>query len=190
VYITGSRNLEVMGLSGIVSASDPGAGALQGLAVASYPWFVATVGGNSSVNRAITETLMQTAIDTVEQVGNGAVSAIYSTYGVRRSYQALLQAQRIYQNITKLDAGYEALMYNTLPIFADKDCPANKAFFIDESTLKFYQMTSGFEWMEEDGAILSRVSGEDAYEAVAYNYCELGVNARNAHYRLDDITES
>jgi hypothetical protein len=179
-----------MGLSGIVSASDPGAGALQGLAVATYPWFVATVGGNSSVNRAISETLMQTAIDTVETVSNGEVSAIYTTYGVRRSYQALLQAQRIFQNLTKLDAGYDALMYNNKPIFADKDAPLNKAFFLDESALKMYTMTESFEWMEEDGAILSRVSGEDAYEAVAFNYCELGVSARNAHYRLDDITES
>lgn len=190
VYIAGSRNLEVMGLGGIVNTTDPAPGALQNLAVATYTWWKASVNSNSGTNRAISETLMQTMLDTVEQAGEGETSAIYTTYGVRRAYQALLQASRIYQNTMKFDAGYTALEYNGRPMFADKDCPANTAFFTDESMLKFYELGEGFFWMEEDGAILSRVSGEDAYEAVLCRYCELGTQARNAHGKLADITEA
>lgn len=189
VYRTGSRNLEIMGLSGIVAATDPGSGALQGLAVATYPWWKANVLANSGTPRAISEALMQTAIDTTDTAGDGTTSAIFTSHGVRRAYQALLNADRIYQNTMEFKGGFKALDYNGLPLVADKDCQASKLYFLDEEHLKLYQL-SDWDWMQEDGAILSRVSGEDAYEAVMYKYCELGCSARNAHTLLSDITES
>lgn len=96
VYISGSRNIEVMGLSGIVSNADigNGYGALQGLAVASYPFHKATVLANGGSGRAVSDTLIQTLLDTVEQTGSGNVSALYTSYGVRRAYQALLDQQK------------------------------------------------------------------------------------------------
>lgn len=184
VYRAGSRNLEIMGLSGIVATT----GALQNIDPSTYAWWKANVSSNSGTNRALTELMMQTALDTVETVGDGKITAIYASYGVRRAYQALLQTDRVYQNVMKFDGGFSALEYNGLPLFADKDCPANTLFFVDEDKLKFYRM-SDFEFMEDDGSVLSRVSGEDAYEAVLYKYAEFGTSARNAHYALKDITE-
>lgn len=191
VYINGSRNNEIQGLSGIVATTDTVTNGLHGLAVASYPWWVATVNGNSSVNRAISEVLLQKVIDDVESAGSGKISAMYTGFGVRRAYQALLTSQKIYQNVQKFNGGYEALTYNNLPIFADKDCQPNKLYMVDESMLKWFQMSeSGFEWMEEDGNILNKVPGYDKYSAVLFNYCELGCMARNAHGRIDDLAEA
>lgn len=189
VYLAGSRNLEMMGLEGIVSASDPGSGALQNLAVATYPWWKANMLTNAGTARSISETLLQTALDVVEQNSDGQVSAIYTTYGVRRAYQALLSAMKQFVNPMELKGGYKALDYNGLPIIADKDATAGKLKFVDESKLKVYRL-SDLEWMDDDGSILSRVSGEDAYEAVLYVYQELGCHARNAMASLDDITEA
>jgi hypothetical protein len=189
VYLAGSRNLENMGLAGIASASDPASGALQGLAVATYPWWKANVLANGGTARAISETLLQTAMDTTEQFSSGTASAIYTTYGVRRAYQAVLSALKQYVNPLELKGGYKALDFNGLPLIADKDCPAKKLFIPDESKLKIYRL-SDTEWMDDDGAILSRVSGEDAYEAVLYLYQELGCHERNAITLLDDITEA
>lgn len=189
VYLSGSRNIEVMGLNGIIAATDPGSGSLQGLDVSTYGWWKANVLSNSGTPRAITETLMQKAIDYVEQYSDGTVSAIYTTYGVKRAYQAVLSALKQYTAPLELKGGYKALDYNGLPLIADKDCSANKLFFTDESKLKMYKL-SDLEWMDDDGAILSRVSGEDAYEAVLYTYLELGCHARNAHTLLSDITEA
>ena len=188
VYRAGARNLEIMGLGGIVADTDPAGGALQGLAVASYPVWKASVLTDSS-NRAISESLMQTAIDTVSQAGDGEVSAIYTTFGVRRAYQALLTTDRQYVNTMDLKGGAKAIAYDNMPIIADKNCPANKMYFIDENALKFYRL-SDFDWMQEDGAVLSRVSGSDAYEATMFLYSELGCSARNAHAVLDKITEA
>ena len=184
VYIAGSRNNEMMGLSGIVSTT----ATLQGLDVANYPWWKATVLANSGSNRAISDTLLQTAIDTLEANSSGMCTAMYTSFGVRRAYQALLTATKQLVNTQELKGGYKAITYNDLPIIADKDAPANKIFVVDEDELQVFRL-GDFDWMQDDGAILSRVSGYDAYEAVLYVYQELGTTMRNAHVLISDVTE-
>ena len=190
VYVAGSRTKEMMGLSGIVSATST----LQGLDVATYPWWKATVLANSGTNRAISDTLLQTAIDTLESNSSGMCTAMYTSFGVRRAYQALLTATKQLVNTQKLQGGYEAINYlggshGVIPMIADKDAPANKIFIVDEDELAIYRLAD-FDWMQEDGSVLSRVSGVDAYEAVLYVYQELGTSMRNAHVLLSDITEA
>jgi hypothetical protein len=189
VYVHDSRNKEVMGLAGIVSDADPAGGALQNLAVATYPWWKAGKSTNGGTPRAITETMFQTAIDYVDANSNGGCSVIYTSYGVRRAYQNLLKADMQYVNVKTLDGGVDALLYSGKPIMVDKDCQASTLYFLDEDSLKFYQLAD-WDWMNEDGAVLSRVSGVDAYEAVLYKYAELGCSMRNANYLLGDITEA
>lgn len=190
VYKAGAKDIEVMGLAGIVSNTDPITGGLQGLAVASYPWWKASILANGGTNRSLTLALMRRALDTVETAGNGKTTAIYASHGVRRAYEALLQADRQYVNTMKLDGGVETLVYDGLPIIADKDCQANRLYFVDESELVLAELgEGGFNWMDEDGSILSR-NGKDAYDAVLYRYCELATRARNAHALLADITEA
>lgn len=196
VYAGSSRNLEMMGLSGIVSASDPGSGSLQGLAVATYPWWVATVQGNSSTNRAISDAILQKAIDTLEQVSNGKATALYTSYGVRRAYQALLTATKQLVNTMDLKGGMKTITFNDLPIIVDKNAPANKVFVVDEDKLKFYRLSDnggedyGLFWMDEDGNVMTKVTGYDAYEGVICLYSNMGTNMRNAFVRIDDITEA
>ena len=190
VYIAGSRNNEMMGLSGIVSNT----ATLQSLDVANYPWWKATVLANSGTNRAISDTLLQTAIDTLEANSSGMCTAMYTSFGVRRAYQALLTATKQLVNTQKLQGGYEAINYlggshGVIPMIAEKDASANKIFVVDEDELAIYRLAD-FDWMQEDGSVLSRVSGVDAYEAVLYVYQELGTSMRNAHVLLSDITEA
>lgn len=190
VYVSGSRNNEMMGLSGIVSATTT----LQSLDVSSYPWWKATVQAGSGSNRAISDTIIQTAIDTLEANSSGMCTAMYTSFGVRRAYQALLTATKQLVNTQELQGGYKAISYlggahGSIPIIADKDAPANKIFCVDENELAIYRLAD-FDWMQEDGAILSRVSGRDAYEAVLYVYQELGTSMRNAHVLISNITEA
>jgi len=191
VYRHGSRNIEVMGLSGIVAATDPASGSLQGLAVATNPWWKGNVLGNSGTNRSITLALMRQAADAVEVAGSGRVSAIYASYGVRRAYEALLKASFQFVNVMDLDGGVKALAYDDMPIFAEKDCQANRMYFLDEKMLEILTLGNpGFDWMSEDGAILHRGNGKDNYAATLYRYMNLGCRARNAHTLLADITEA
>ncbi len=192
VYIAGSRDLEMMGLGGIVSATTT----VQGLDVATYPWWVATVQGNSGSGRAISDTILQKALDALTQNSNGKPSALYTTYGVRRAYQAILAAQKQFVNTMTLTGGFDTIAYNGLPIIPDKNAPSGKIFVVDESKLKFYRMSdnggedNGLFWLEEDGNMLKYVTGYDAYEAILCLYSNLGTTMRNAFVRIEDITEA
>jgi len=187
VYRHGNRNIEVMGLEGIISDADipNGYGAFQGLAVGAHPWHKSLI---VPVNGAITNTALQKLIDDVEQAGDGEVNALYTTYGVRRAYQALLMAKKEYSNIRKLD-GEAEVSYNDMPMFVDSDIGAGIVYGVDESMMQVYKMAD-FDWMDMDGAILSRVSGYDAYEAILYCYMELGMFARNAFAKMTGVTEA
>lgn len=186
---TGNTGLDLMGLAGIVKDS----GVLQSLDPATYAWWKSKVYANAGTPRAITENLIQIAIDETEDNSDGKISALFTTKGVRRAYAALLQADRQYQNVKEYAGGFKALTYvngdTELPIFTDKDCPAGSLFGLTEDQLKMYEMAD-YDWMQEDGAILSRVSGKDAYEGVLYRYAELGTSARNTHFLLKDLIEA
>lgn len=191
VYVKGSRNLEIMGLGGIVAATDiPGGyGSFQNLAVASYPWHKATVQANGGTARPISDNLLQTLFDTVKAAGAGEISALYTTSGVRRAYQALLTATKVLSNTMELKGGAKTITFNDFPFIVDDMLPTGKIFGVDESSLQMFKMAD-FDWMDQDGAVLSRVSGYDAYEAVLYCYMELGNYVRNANGVLADITEA
>lgn len=187
VYRAGNRNLEVMGLEGIILDTDIGGGygSLQNLAVASNTWHKSIV---TPVNGAISLTGIQKMLDDVEQAGDGDVSALYTTFGVRRAYQALLMAKKEFSNVRNLD-GEAEVAYNDMPLFVDSDITAGTLYGVDESMLKVFKMAD-FDWMDMDGAILARVSGYDAYEAILYCYMELGMFARNAFGKMTGLTEA
>ena len=76
----------------------------------------------------------------------------------------------------------------TLPIIGERDCPNNTAFLLNLGALTQHEM-SDWEWMNEDGAILNRVSGKDEYEATLFKYHQLCTNQRNVHGIISDLTE-
>lgn len=190
VYREGSRTIvsgagvgiECMGMNGIFSATS----VLQGLDPATSTYWKANVIAH---NIAISETIMQRAFDTTETNSDGEATAIYTTHGVRRSYQALLAGKKQYVNPLQLKGGWTALDYNGIPLIVDKDAPSGKVFFANENALKFYRL-SDLEWMEEDGAILNRVSGVDAYSAVLFLYHELATTMRNSQTVVTGVTET
>jgi rhodanese-related sulfurtransferase len=184
VFRTGSRNYEMMGFNGIFSTSK----VLQGINPSSAAYWKANILANGGTPRAISEALLQTALDTTDQLSDGKVTALYTSYGVRRAYQALLTTSKRYTNPKQLKGGYEALDYNGLPFIVDKDAPAGAIWCPDENELSIFRLAD-FDWMEEDGAILHRAANKDAYEAVMFAYMELGTSMRNAQTKIEDIIE-
>lgn len=184
LYRHNSATHEMMGLMGIVDDSDT---VLQTVDRARNPWFKAHVmTGDGEGRDELTLELMQRAVDRSEETAGGYIDAIVTTYEIRRLYASLLQAQRRYVNTMELDGGWKALEYDGRPLVPDRDCPDATMFFLDTSTFKLYRM-SDWDWMQEDGAILHRVSGKDAYEAVLYHYGELGCDAPRKNVRIDGI---
>lgn len=144
-----------------------------------------TSGAVLPTRRALTEDLMDQVVDAIADNG-GNVDTIITTRDIRRAYVNLLRADKRYANTTKLSGGYTAVDFNGIPIIVDSDCTRDDMYFLTMSSLVLFE-ESDWSWMDEDGAILSRVSGRDAYEAILYWYSQLGCYARNQNGRLSDI---
>jgi len=186
-----NTSYEMMGLKGIV---DDGTyvTTLHNLSRSSYAWWKSSTfssDDNSGTLRDMTLPLIQSAISAVEKNG-GRVSMILSDVDMRDAYAALVIADKRFVNTMTLDGGWKALEYssgtNGLPWISEVDMPPNTVFFVESERLFIMQMAD-WNWMDEDGAILSRVSGSDAYEAVLYWYSELATDRPRSHSFLRDV---
>ncbi len=193
---TGNYRLAMMGLRGIVNENNAGHGFVTtGINVggidrstAGNEFWKAGYLDNSGNARKLSLDLMQQGFDSAEQA-SGKISLILTDYFQRRKYLALVKADGRFVNNLKLDGGFTALEYNEKPLVVDKHCYPGRIYFLDESTLALYRM-SDIDWMQEDGAILSRVSGYDAYEAILYYYATLGCKAPARNAVLLDLVAS
>ena len=181
--VSGDYNVEAMGLGGIMNPNLT----LQGINPATDTWWKPNRIDNGGTNRAISEQLMRQAIDLSELEG-GKIDLITASYGVRASYEALLQQFKRFVNPMELEGGFKALEFDGKPIIVDRYHESNRMYFLDTSELDLYQLAD-FQWMERDGAVLHRVSNKDAYEATMFCYETLVTYKRNSHTELADITE-
>jgi hypothetical protein len=174
VYRHGNRNLEIYGLDAAVSHTNPGKQVVNfGNIDRTTEDFWQSVSLTADTNRELTTDLMQEALDEID-INDGEASLGLTNHAIRRKYGDILVSDRRYNdNIMNLDGGFKALTINGVPIVTDKDAPDNRIYFLDESTLTMFEM-SDWSWMDEDGAVLARISGKDAYEAVLYKYHQLG----------------
>ena len=178
---------EMMGIKGIVDDATY-VTTLHNLSRSSYAWWKCATHShddNSGTNRDLTLSLMQESLSAVEKLG-GKTDLILCGHDLRDAYAALVIADKRFPNTMKLDGGWTALEFNGIPLVADPDCSPNTMFFLDTSHLQIMQMND-WDWMDKDGAVLSRVSGSDAYEAVLFWYSDLVSDRPRAHSFLRDV---
>lgn len=188
VVRNGNYRREMMGLGGIVGDANPGTAFLVGnidRATAGNEFWKAGILANGGTARKLTLDLMQQAFDLAEDEG-GEISLIMTSRAQRRKYLALVKADGRFVNNLKLDGGFDALDYNGKPLVVDRHALDDRMHFLDETSLAFYRMQD-VDWMQDDGAILSRVSGVDAYEAVLFLYATMGCKACNKNSVLTDL---
>jgi rhodanese-related sulfurtransferase len=178
---------EMMGIKGIVD-DNTYVDTLHGISRTSFAWWNCSTfanDDNSGTLRDLTIPLMQEAVSAVEKNG-GKVNLIVCDHDMRDAYAALVIADKRYVNTMDLDGGFKGLEFNGIPLVADPDAQPNTMFFLDTDHLQIMQM-SDWSWMDKDGAVLSRVSGSDAYEAVLYWYADLTTDRPRAHSFLRDV---
>ena len=188
VVRSGNFGLEMMGLLGIVNNVNTRDGQFVGAldrTVAANGFWMGNVLANGGAARNLSLDLMQQAFDASEIEG-GEVSLIITSYEQRRRYLALVKADGRFVNNLKMDGGFDALDYNGKGLVVDRHAQPGRILFLDESTLELYRMTD-FDWMDQDGSVLSRVAGVDAYEATMFKYATLGCSACNNNTVLADL---
>lgn len=186
IYRQGNYNREISGLNAIVNATTT----LHGIAPASQRKWAAVVSSNGGTNRALSESLMITQVDTV-RINGGKTSVILTSLGVRRAYFNLLTQQRRYTDTKEFAGGFTGLAFNygtEIPVVEDPDAPPNIMWGLDEDKLKIYRMKD-WHWADEDGNVLKWVNGFDVFEAYMRMFWELGTGMRNSHWKMTDLTE-
>lgn len=186
VVRTGNINREPNGLGSIVTAT----GTLFNVDPAVEPIWAATVNGNAGVGRALSESLMISLTDQV-RIKGGKTSLILTSLGVRRAYFNLLVQQRQFTDTKSFAGGIQGLEFHngrSIPVVDDPDAPDGTMYFLDEDSLKIYRKAP-WSWKDPDGSIWKWVHDFDAFEALLYQYWEIGVTQRNANAVLQDITE-
>jgi hypothetical protein len=145
--------------------------------------------GNSGTLRNVTIGLLQQGMlksGTRKFGGNVPTMAvcdadIWATIG-----NLLVSDKRFRGETMKLDGGWQFLDFSGVPIVWDKDCDANRLYFLDEEHL-FFLSQSPLQWMDEDGGILHRVVDYDSYEAVLFTDMELATDRPAAHTVITDL---
>lgn len=165
---------------------------LQGLAIATYPWWKANVdshvSGRYAGQRALTLNMMQKMFDSIEiKAGKDyGPDVVLMPHALRREYLELCLADRRAVNTMELDGGFTAIDYNGIPLMVDVDAIDGEIYFLTMKDLQLYRM-SDYDWMDKDGAILQRISGVDAYEATIFRYAEFGCKRRNSQGVITDL---
>lgn len=139
---------------------------------------------------------MQLTIDTADIRTDSDINMLITSHAIKRSYASVLESLRRYPpggEIT-LSSGYKALEFNGMPLVSDKDLEtlsdgtaAERIYFADSSTMWIAHM-GDWDWMQEDGAILNRIPGRDAYEAILFRYFNLVSDQPNANAALIGIS--
>lgn len=185
---TGNVNREWTGFAKIINNT----GTLYNVDPLVEPVWKAEVNSNAGTNRAMSEGLMIDMADRIRANG-GKVTAIFSNLGVRRAYWNLLVQQRQFVNSKEFTGGFSGLAFTTdageIPFVVDVDAPRNRQYFVNEKELTLYR-ESDWSWMNRDGSMWQRVIGYDAYEAIMYQYSEIGCHRRNTFGVITDITEA
>ena len=200
IYRENNRDMEAMGLMGIVdsAAATSGIGpfvtTLQNIIRGTYPEWDANVFENSTANtgRAITEDLLDRAILQSQEEDEAEISLMISSATQFRKVGQLMSPDRRYTTTMKLDGGFEAINWSGVPLVWDRDCQIDyngndMLFGLDEAELSIYQLAD-WDFDDTDGNVLHRRTDQAAYDATLFYYGQLGTTDASNHFVIRDLS--
>lgn len=121
----------------------------------------------------LTEELLAQIVDDLEEKYGSKPDMILCPFSARRKIAAMLTANKRVLDTAEIQGGYGAILFNGIPVVADKFCPENKVFVLNTADFCLHQLCD-WEWLEdEDGKILKQIPGKAAYSATLVKYAEL-----------------
>lgn len=189
---SGADQKELTGIQSIVDST----GSLFNIDPSTYGVWASTELSNSGTNRQVTDELIGELFHRVQRksgIGpSGSSHCLAGSDGVLRSYASTMTSQKRYSS-TVLKGGFETLMCEagsgSVPLVFERDCPSNSLYLLHKDAFVL-NAESDWDWLDKDGAVLSRVANKDAYEATLYRYMEQSVDQRNTSGKLLDLLEA
>ena len=165
IYLHGSEDYEITGLKAIFGQGDL-YGVNRNQCSAMKPYKKMSVCD-------ITENVIQTAIDTIEENSGSKINFIVCSWGVRRALAEVLRQNKVVMPTMELAGGFTAMSFNGIPVVADRFCPRNTMYLLNTNDFKLCQLCD-WKWLEgEDGKILKQIPGKPVYTATLVKYAEL-----------------
>lgn len=181
-----STQRELTGLRTMIANT----GAVFGVDPATQPAWASTYDTNGGTGRAPTDLVFQTPMDNVSIEYGEEVDVLMTEFGVYRKYGSSLTSLKRFNDTVTLKGGVKGLDVTsggkTCTLLRDRDVPEKNGFGLNLDHV-FMAEWSAADWLDEDGAILSRVTGKLNYEATLFWLHEIYVDARAAHFRIDDL---
>ena len=183
VTVQGSFGNEITGLKAIFDET----GSLYGLDKASHSWLTPFVKKDAG---EITEEMLQTALDEIEEKSGSSINFIVCSWGVRRALQKLFAENKRIIDVTELKGGYKAMSYNGIPIVADRFCPDGTLFMLNTLDFTLHQLCD-WQWLEgDDGKVLKQIPGKPVYTATLVKYADLICARPCGQGMISGITEA
>ncbi|MBQ2914289.1 MAG: phage major capsid protein [Clostridia bacterium] len=181
VTVQGSFNKELTGLGAIFGDSDT----LYGLKRADHKWLKP----HKFEAEYISDTVIQKAIDAMEEVAGSTADFIVCSAGVKRAYQSYLACSKTITDVMELEGGYKAITYNGIPIVSDRFCPEGTMYILNTKDFHLHQLCD-WRWLEgDDGKVLKQVNGKPVYSATLVKYVDLICDRPIGQAVITGITE-
>lgn len=181
IYLHNCQNMEITGLKALFDGTS-----LYGLTKSENAWMnpynVEKVGN-------ISESVIQKAIDSVEQATGSKINFIVTTPGVRRAlFNELSQYRHI--DTMELEGGFKAISFNGIPIVTDRFCQEGTMYLLNTEDFGLHQLCD-WQWLEgEDGKVLKQLADKPVFRATLVKYAELMCYRPAGQARLTGITEA
>ena len=182
IAIQGSYGKEITGLGAIFADNNT----LYGLARDTNDWLVPYKIKDAG---EITETMIQKAIDHLDDMHGSKVNFIVCSSGVKRAFQKHLSSYKRNLDVMELKGGYKALSYNGIPIVSDRFCPEGTMYLLNTDDFALHQLCD-WKWLEsEDGKVLRQNGGKPTYTATLVKYADLVCTRPCGQAMISGITE-
>lgn len=183
IYVQGSKGNEITGLEAIFGSNTY----LYGLKKSDNLWLNPY---KSTTSQEISDELLQTAVDFLEENSGSNIDFISCGAGVKRAYQSYLACYRRNIDITMLEGGYKAMTFNGIPVVSDRFVPDDTLYLLDTSKFTLHQLCD-WEWIEaEGGKILRQKAGYPAYTATLVKYADLICDLPSGQAKISNISST
>ncbi len=183
ITVQGSYNQEITGLGAIFKTT----GTLYGLSRDTHKWLVPYIKTNVG---EISESVIQTAIDYLDENAGSKVDFIVCSSGVKRAFMNHLSTYKRNVDVLELNGGCKALSYNGIPIVSDRFCPEGTMYLLNTSDFTLHQLCD-WKWLEsEDGRVIKQVADKPVYKATLVKYADLICTKPCGQAMLSGITEA
>ncbi len=183
ITMQNSFGREITGLGAIFKET----GTLYGLSRTNHKWLIPYMKKNVG---EISESVIQTAIDELEENAGSKVNFIVCSSGVKRAFMNHLATYKRNVDVMDLQGGYKALSYNGIPIVSDRFCPEGTMYLLNTDDFTLHQLCD-WRWLEgEDGRVLKQNAGTATYNATLVKYADIICAKPCGQAMLSGITEA